>query len=42
VFAAGPAASERTRRRYAMINQKKALDARRPSKTAGARKRKAL
>src|SRR4029453_9682435 len=39
VFAAGPAASERTRRRYAMINQKKARGARRPSKTAGARKR---
>ena len=34
VFAAGPAASERTRRRYAMINQKKALDARQSSKTA--------
>jgi hypothetical protein len=41
VFAAGPAASERTRRRYAMINQKKALDARLASKTAGARKRRA-
>jgi DNA-binding HxlR family transcriptional regulator len=39
VFAAGPAASERTRRRYAMINQKKALDARLASKTTGARKR---
>jgi DNA-binding HxlR family transcriptional regulator len=39
VFAAGPAASERTRRRYAMINQTKALDARQASKTAGARKR---
>ena len=41
VFAAGPAASERTRRRYAMINKKKTLDARQPAKTAGARKRRA-
>ena len=41
VFAAGPAASERTRRRYAMINQKKALDARQSSKTAPTRKRRA-
>jgi DNA-binding HxlR family transcriptional regulator len=39
VFAAGPAASLRTRRRYATINQTKALDARQASKTAGARKR---
>jgi DNA-binding HxlR family transcriptional regulator len=38
VFAAGPAAIGRTRRRYAMINQKKTLDARQSSKTAGPRR----
>jgi len=44
VFAAGPAASERTRRRYAMINQKKSFDApqsSRPVRSLQGRKRRA-
>jgi hypothetical protein len=42
VFAAGPAASERTRRRYAMIDQKKPFAARRSSRPVRRRKRRAL
>jgi DNA-binding HxlR family transcriptional regulator len=42
VFAAGPAASERTRRRYAMIDQNKPFAARRSSRPVRRRKRRAL
>jgi DNA-binding HxlR family transcriptional regulator len=38
VFAAGPAASERTRRRYAMAGQKKPVAAQRPSRLVRTRK----
>ena len=41
VFAAGPAASERTRRRYAMVDQKKPFVARRRSRLVRGRKRRA-
>jgi hypothetical protein len=41
VFAAGPAASERTRRRYAMIDQHKPSATQRSSKTVRSRKRRA-
>ena len=39
-FAAGPAASERTRRRYAMVDQKKAAAAEPSSKPARGRRRR--
>ena len=39
-FAAGPAASVRTRRRYAMVNQNKPSAGRRSSKTVHSRKRR--
>ena len=42
VFAAGPAASERTRRRYTIIDQKKSFGARRSARTARSRKRRTL
>ena len=41
VFAAGPAASERTRRRYAMVEQNKYSTAQRSAKTVRSRKRRA-
>jgi DNA-binding HxlR family transcriptional regulator len=41
VFAAGPAASERTRRRYATADEKKPLAAQRSSKPLRSRKRRA-
>lgn len=41
VFAAGPAARERTRRRYAMVEQNKPSTAQRSSKTVRSRKRSA-
>ena len=41
VFAAGPAASERTRRRYAMNDQKKPIARSRTSRSVRGRKRKA-
>ena len=41
VFAAGPAASERTRRRYAMVDQKKPIARPRISTSMRSRKRKA-
>ena len=41
VFAAGPAASERTRHRYAMVDQKKPLAAQRSSRILRGRKRRA-
>jgi DNA-binding HxlR family transcriptional regulator len=41
VFTAGPAASERTRRRYSMADQKKSFAARRSSTPARGRKRRA-
>ena len=40
VFAAGPAASQRTRRRYAMIDQKKPLVAQRSSTPIRSKKRR--
>ena len=40
VFAAGPAASERTRRRYAMVDQKKPVAVRRSSRPVRDRKRR--
>jgi DNA-binding HxlR family transcriptional regulator len=39
VFAAGPAASERTRRRYAIVDQKKPFSAQRLARVARGRKR---
>jgi DNA-binding HxlR family transcriptional regulator len=39
VFAAGPAASERTRRRYAIVDQKKPFGAQRLARVARGRKR---
>jgi DNA-binding HxlR family transcriptional regulator len=41
VFAAGPAASERTRRRYAMVDQKKPIARPRTSRLVRGRKRRA-
>jgi DNA-binding HxlR family transcriptional regulator len=41
VFAAGPAASKRTRRRYAMIDQKKSSAAQQSSRPVHGRKRRA-
>jgi hypothetical protein len=40
VFAAGPAASERTRRRYAMVDQKKPIARSRTSRLVRGRKRR--
>jgi len=41
VFAAGPAASKRTRRRYALIDQKKTFGAQQSSTPVHGRKRRA-